>query len=77
GYRARTIGVKLRFEDFRTVTRARTVAEPTDDPALIRRAAADCVRRIDISRRIRPLGVRAGALVRHERATGPSPARPA
>jgi len=30
-YVGRTVGLKLRFEDFRTVTRARTLSEPTHD----------------------------------------------
>ena len=30
GYRARTISLKLRFADFTTVSRSRTLAEPTD-----------------------------------------------
>lgn len=30
GVRARTVAIKLRFEDFSTVTRSRTIAEPTD-----------------------------------------------
>jgi DNA polymerase-4 len=62
-YAGRTIGVKLRFEDFRTVTRDVTLPMPTDDAATIRRAAGQCLKRIDLKRRIRLLGVRAGALV--------------
>jgi len=58
----RTIGVKLRFDDFRTVTRDVTLAAPTDDAAVIRRAAGQCLKRIELSRRIRLLGVRVGAL---------------
>jgi DNA polymerase-4 len=54
--------VKLRFDDFRTVTRDSTLAAPTDDAATIRRAAGACLKRIDLSRRIRLLGVRVGAL---------------
>jgi DNA polymerase-4 len=62
GYAGRTIGVKLRFDDFRTVTRDSTLAAATDDAATIRRAAGRCLKRIDLSRRIRLLGVRVGAL---------------
>jgi DNA polymerase-4 len=62
-YCGKTIGVKLRFEDFRTVTRDITLAQPTDDAAAIRRAAGQCLKRIELSRRIRLLGVRVGALV--------------
>ncbi len=62
GYAGRTIGIKLRFEDFRTVTRDLTLDAPTADAKAIRRAAGLCLKRIDLARRIRLLGVRAGAL---------------
>jgi DNA polymerase-4 len=61
-YAAKTIGIKLRFEDFRTVTRDNTLEVPTDDPKAIRRAAGECLKRVDLRKRIRLLGVRAGAL---------------
>jgi DNA polymerase IV len=64
GYSGRTIGIKLRFEDFKTVTRDLTLAAPTDDAQAIRRAAGLCLKRVDLARRIRLLGVRAGTLVR-------------
>jgi DNA polymerase-4 len=62
-YAGRTIGIKLRFDDFRTVTRDQTVAAPTDDAVAIRRAAGECLKRVDLTRRIRLLGVRVGGLV--------------
>ena len=62
GYLGRTIGIKLRFEDFHTVTRDITINEPTDDASMIRRAGEDCLRRVILDRRIRLLGVRAGSL---------------
>ena len=64
GYGGRTIGVKLRFDDFKTVTRDQTVTAVTADATLIRRAAGECLRRVDLSRRIRLLGVRVGSLQR-------------
>jgi DNA polymerase-4 len=64
GYVGRTVGIKLRFDDFRTVTRDLTIAEPTDDGAAIRAAAGQCLKRITLSRRIRLLGVRVGNLSR-------------
>lgn len=64
GWLGRTIGIKLRFEDFRTVTRDRTLAAPVADAAAIRAAAGRCLKRVDLTRRIRLLGVRAGTLVR-------------
>jgi DNA polymerase-4 len=62
GYRGRTIGIKLRYEDFRTVTRDVTLPSATDDPRVIRRAAGECLRRVALDRRLRLLGVRASAL---------------
>ena len=64
GYVGRTIGIKLRFEDFKTVTRDMTVETATADPATVRLAAGLCLKRVDLSRRIRLLGVRVGALQR-------------
>ena len=64
GYAGRTIGIKLRFEDFKTVTRDLTLPEPVVDAAAIRRAAGLCLKRVDLARRIRLLGVRAGGLVK-------------
>ena len=63
GYSGRTIGVKLRFDDFATVTRDHTIDEPTQDAKAIRRAAGECLKRVPLERRIRLLGVRVGHLV--------------
>jgi DNA polymerase-4 len=64
GYVGRTIGIKLRFEDFKTVTRDMTVEVPTADASAIRLAAGLCLKRVDLARRIRLLGVRVGTLSR-------------
>jgi len=61
-YAGRTIGVKLRFEDFRTVTRAHTLEAPIMEPHAIRLAAGMCLKRVTLDRRIRLLGVRADSL---------------
>ena len=62
GYVGKTIGIKLRFDDFKTVTRDHTLAAPTADGALVRRIAGECLKRVDLSRRLRLLGVRVGSL---------------
>ncbi len=62
GYAGRTIGIKLRFDNFETVTRDQSIAAPTQDAQAIRRAAGECLRRVPLERRIRLLGVRMGAL---------------
>ena len=64
GWRARTIGIKLRFEDFKTVTRDLTLPGPVADGADIRRAAGECLKRVDLTRSLRLLGVRASSLTR-------------
>ncbi len=64
GYVGRTVGVKLRFDDFTTVTRDTTLAAPVADAAGIRRAAGQCLKRIDLARRLRLLGVRVSKLER-------------
>ena len=64
GYAGRTIGIKLRFEDFKTVTRDLTLPEPVAGAEAIRHAAGQCLKRVDLARRIRLLGVRAGGLVK-------------
>jgi DNA polymerase-4 len=62
GYEGRTIGLKLRYDNFRTVTRDRTLDAPTRDAAAIRRAAGECLKRVPLDRRIRLLGVRVAML---------------
>ncbi|MCE1184845.1 MAG: DNA polymerase IV [Rhodocyclales bacterium] len=73
GYVGATIGIKLRFEDFQTVTRDHTLLLPTADPALIRRTAGECARRIPLDKRIRLLGVRVGKLSAPPEAPSPAP----
>jgi DNA polymerase-4 len=62
GYASRTIGIKLRFDDFKIVTRDLSLPAHTMDAKTIRRAAGECLKRVDLTRRLRLLGVRAGAL---------------
>jgi DNA polymerase-4 len=66
GYAGRTIGLKLRYDNFKTVTRVSTLDEPTRDARAIRRTAGECLRRVPLDRRIRLLGVRIGTLSRSD-----------
>ena len=59
-----TIGIKLRYDDFRTATRDQTLEQFTADAATIRRAAGQCLKRVDLGPRLRLLGVRVGKLGR-------------
>ena len=62
GYLAKTIGVKLRYDDFRIVTRALTLPAHTRDAQAIRQCAGRCLKKGPLERRLRLLGVRAGSL---------------
>ena len=64
GYAGRTVGIKLRFADFTTLTRDRTLAEPTSDSVVISQAALECLKRITLDRPVRLLGVRVTDLAR-------------
>ena len=62
GYQGRTITVKVRFSDFKTYTRAKTLAESTVSLDEIRRAAFDCLKRFELKKKIRLIGMRIGNL---------------
>ncbi|MGA2466542.1 MAG: DNA polymerase IV [Thermodesulfobacteriota bacterium] len=62
GYQGRTITVKVRFSDFKTYTRAKTLAESTDSLDEIRRAAFDCLKRFELKKKVRLIGMRIGNL---------------
>ena len=62
GYLAKTIGVKLRYDDFRIVTREQTLEAPTSDARIVRQAAGRCLKKAVLDQRLRLLGVRAGGL---------------
>ncbi len=64
GARGRTIAIKVRLDDFTTVTRAHTVAEPTCDAELV---TAQALRLLE---RVRPAAARAAARRARGRARG-------
>ena len=74
GYVGKTIGIKLRYDDFRIATRDQTLAQHTQDAATIRRAAGLCLKRVPLQQRLRLLGVRVGALVREQDLAAQQPA---
>lgn len=59
----RTIGIKVRLDDFSTVTRARTLAEPTCDVEQVTRVALALLEQYAPPRPVRLLGVRVAGLV--------------
>ncbi|MDR0224830.1 MAG: DNA polymerase IV [Burkholderiaceae bacterium] len=64
GYMGRTVGIKLRYDDFKTATRDHTLDLPMADAKTLRHAAGQCLKRVPLTRRLRLLGVRVGSLVR-------------
>ena len=62
GYVGKTIGIKLRYDNFKTATRDQTVDTYTADAKVIRQAAGLCLKRVPLERRLRLLGVRIGSL---------------
>lgn len=63
GYAGRTIGVKLRYANFQSVTREITIDTFTQDAHTIRQVAGQCLKRVPLVQSIRLLGVRVGGLV--------------
>ncbi|MGH8653946.1 MAG: DNA polymerase IV [Gammaproteobacteria bacterium] len=72
GYLGKTIGIKLRYEDFRTLTRAVTLERAIADAEAIRNAARACLTRVPLDRRLRLLGIRVTGLVRSGQGPGNS-----
>ncbi len=64
GFVAKTIGIKLRYDDFRIATRDQTMASYTSEGTTIRTMAGECLKRVPLDRKLRLLGVRASNLVR-------------
>ena len=58
----RTVGIKVRLDDFSTHTRARTLPEPVSSPERVGAVAVDLLRRFDPPRPVRLLGVRVAGL---------------
>ena len=64
GYVAKTIGIKLRYDDFKIATRDHTAQSHTADALMIRKLAGLCLKRVPLDQRLRLLGVRASALAK-------------
>lgn len=78
GYVAKTIGIKLRYDDFKIATRDQTSQAHTADADTIRKIAGLCLKRVPLNQRLRLLGVRAATLAKagevpdHEQNTAPA-----
>ena len=60
--RGRTIGIKVRFDDFTTVTRARSLDAAVNGRVEVGAVALELLRRLDPARPVRLLGVRVAGL---------------
>jgi DNA polymerase-4 len=60
--RGRTIGIKIRFDDFTTLTRARSLDSAVNDVGTVGTVALELLRRLDPRRPVRLLGVRVAGL---------------
>lgn len=58
GRRGRTVAIKVRLDDFTTVTRARTLAAAVNEPSRVGGVARDLLREYAPARPVRLLGVR-------------------
>jgi DNA polymerase IV len=67
GYVGRTIGIKLRYDNFKAATRDQSIDFYTADTKIIRHNAGLCLKRVPLERRLRLLGVRVGNLEKSDK----------
>ena len=72
GYLGRTIGIKLRFDDFSRLTRDHSIERHTADAILIRNVAGQCLKRAPLERPLRLLGVKISNLIRCDATSKPT-----
>jgi DNA polymerase-4 len=76
GYVGRTIGIKLRYDNFKCVTRDQSLDIHTADATLIRHTAGLCLKRVALGQPIRLLGVRVASLMPPDGASDRDDRRP-
>ncbi len=57
GFRGRTVTIKIKFSDFRQITRSRTLGEPTNETRTILNVASSLLREVRPSEMVRLVGV--------------------
>jgi DNA polymerase IV len=72
----RTIGIKVRLDDWTNVTRSHTVERPTNDPKVVGEIALDLLRAYDPARPVRLLGVRVAGFEEGEASAPSEPDEP-
>jgi DNA polymerase IV len=73
GSRGRTIGIKVRLDDWTTVTRVRTIEAPTNDAEVVTGVALELLRAYAPPRPVRLLGVRVAAFTEEAREPADAP----
>ncbi|MBI5327828.1 MAG: DNA polymerase IV [Deltaproteobacteria bacterium] len=63
-YKAKTVTLKIRYKDFHTITRAKSVEEPSDSFNDIWTAALGVLNKIDFQKEVRLVGVKVSGLTR-------------
>ena len=61
-YLCKTVTLKVRFEDFKTYTRAKTMDEFTDSNEIIRKAVFEVLGKVELKKKVRLIGVRVSNL---------------
>ncbi|HEX5983828.1 MAG TPA: DNA polymerase IV [Solirubrobacterales bacterium] len=69
----RTIGIKVRLDDWTNVTRSHTIDHPTNDPKVVGPVALDLLRAYDPQRPVRLLGVRVAGFDSGEKSQAAEP----
>ncbi|MGO9378150.1 MAG: DNA polymerase IV [Dissulfurispiraceae bacterium] len=63
GHKGKTITIKVRYSDFKTVTRAKTLDRAANSVDEIRKAAFECLGRVELkNKKVRLIGVKVGNL---------------
>jgi DNA polymerase-4 len=62
GYQGKTVTIKIRYSNFETYTRAKTLDEFTDSLDTIRKAAFEGLGRIELKKKVRLIGMRVSNL---------------
>lgn len=64
GYKGKTVTIKIRFSDFKTHTRAKTLDDFTDSIDIVRKAAFEELGRIELKKKVRLIGIKVGRLIK-------------
>ena len=70
GYVGRTVGIKLRYDNFKAATRDQSLDFHTADAKVIRHTAGLCLKRVPLQQRLRLLGVRISNLDKADKVDG-------